>query len=65
MADDAGLITIRSKNITQPPLEQLEDGTRQLVKYANMLVPPLLVVGYGLLRWRRRVAVKRTLEAGV
>ena len=65
MADDAGLITIRSKNITQPPLEQLEDGTRQLVKYANMLVPPLLIVGYGLLRWRRRVAVKRTLEAGV
>lgn len=64
LADDAGLITIRSKNIAQPPLDVLEDGTKQAVKFANLLVPPFLVVGYGLLRWRRRTAFKRALEAG-
>ncbi len=64
LADDAGLITIRSKNVTQPPLEQLEDGTKQLIKYANLLLPPFLVIGYGLMRWRRRVSLKRSLEAG-
>lgn len=64
LADDAGLITIRSKNIVQPPLEQLDEGTKQWVKYANLLVPPLLVIGYGLFRWRRRAALKRSLEKG-
>jgi len=65
LADDAGLITIRSKDIAQPPLEQVSDGTRKLLKYGNLAVPPLLVVGYGLLRWRRRVSVKKSLEAQI
>lgn len=63
LADDAGLITIRSKNIVQPPLEKVSDGVRQTVKWGLMLVPPLLVIGYGLLRWRRRVNMRKILEA--
>jgi len=63
LADDAGLITIRSKNIAQPPLEQISDGTKKLLKYGNLLLPPFLVIGYGLLRWRRRVALKRSFES--
>ncbi len=62
LADDAGLITIRSKNVTPPPLEQVSDGTKQLVKYADLIGPPLLIIGYGLFRWRRRVAFKRAME---
>lgn len=62
LADDAGLITIRSKNIAQPPLEQVSDGTKKMVKYGNLILPPLLVIGYGLLRWRRRIALKRSWE---
>ncbi len=64
LADDAGLITIRSKNLAQPPLDVLDDGTKQAVKYANLLLPPLLVIGYGILRWRRRKALKRAIESG-
>ncbi|MBI2619405.1 MAG: Gldg family protein [Ignavibacteriales bacterium] len=63
LADDEGLITIRSKDVTQPPLEQVTDGTRRLLKYANVALPPLLVVTYGLFRWRRRRAFKRALES--
>jgi gliding-associated putative ABC transporter substrate-binding component GldG len=62
LADDAGLITIRSKDIVQPPLEQVADGTKKLLKYGTLLLPPFLVIGYGLLRWRRRIALKRSLE---
>jgi len=62
LADDAGLITIRSKNISQPPLEQVSDGTKRFLKYTNLLFPPLLIVGYGLIRWRRRVSLKKALE---
>ncbi len=62
LADDTGLITIRSKNVSQPPLEEVSDGTKKLLKYGNLIVPPLLIVGYGLFRWRRRVALKRAME---
>jgi gliding-associated putative ABC transporter substrate-binding component GldG len=65
LADDAGLITIRSKNVVQPPLEPISDGTRQLLKYTNLLLPPVLVIGYGLFRWRRRAAMKKSLEQQV
>jgi gliding-associated putative ABC transporter substrate-binding component GldG len=63
LADDAGLITIRSKDVSMPPLDQIADGTKKLLKYGDLLLPPLLVIGYGLLRWRRRVAFKRSMEA--
>jgi gliding-associated putative ABC transporter substrate-binding component GldG len=63
LADDAGLITIRSKDIAQPPLEQVSDGTKKILKYGALLFPPFLVIGYGLLRWRRRIALKRSLES--
>lgn len=62
LADDAGLITIRSKNLDTPPLAPVSDGMKPVVKYGNLIVPPLLVVLYGLYRWRRRLAKKKTLE---
>ncbi len=62
LADDAGLITIRSKNLAQSPLEQVEDGTKRILKYVNLLLPPLIVVSYGVFRWRRRAFLKRALE---
>ncbi|HTP12883.1 MAG TPA: Gldg family protein [Bacteroidota bacterium] len=65
LADDAGLITIRSKDVVQPPLEVVSDGTKKMLKYGDLFVPPLAVVAYGIFRWRRRVAVKRTLDTKV
>ena len=65
LADDAGLITIRSKNVTPPPLEQISDGTKQLVKNADLIGPPILIIGNGLLRWRRRVTFKKAMEERV
>ena len=62
LVDDAGLITIRTKELATPPLDQVSDGTKKAVKYANLVVPPVLVLGYGLVRWRMRQARKRALE---
>jgi gliding-associated putative ABC transporter substrate-binding component GldG len=62
MVDDAGLITIRTKDATLPQLDQVGDGTKKLIKYANLIVPPLLVLGYGAIRWRMRKARKKALE---
>jgi ABC-type uncharacterized transport system involved in gliding motility auxiliary subunit len=62
LADDTGLISIRSKNVSMPPLKDLGPGTKKLVKFSNMLVAPILVVLIGLLVWRRRVSRKRKCE---
>lgn len=59
LTDDAGLITIRSKNVALPSLEEVSDGTKETVKYGNLLAPPMIVIVYGLLRWRSRRARKR------
>ena len=62
LADDAGLITIRSKDVASPPLDQVSDGTKRAIKYANLIGPPLLIIAYGLFRWRKRVAFKKAME---
>ena len=62
LVDDAGLITIRSKDATLPALEQVSDGAKQTIKYGNLFIPPLAVIAYGILRWRLRKARKKALE---
>jgi gliding-associated putative ABC transporter substrate-binding component GldG len=54
LVDDAGLIAIRTREASAPVLEPVGDGTKKFIKYANLAVPPLLVIGYGLIRWRIR-----------
>jgi gliding-associated putative ABC transporter substrate-binding component GldG len=63
LADDAGLITIRSKNVATPPLDQVSDGTKRALKYTDLFGPPALIIAYGLFRWRRRIAFKKAMEA--
>jgi gliding-associated putative ABC transporter substrate-binding component GldG len=62
LMDDAGLITIRSKEASSPPLEPTSDGMKKTLKYADLGLPPLLVIAYGLARWRLRKARKKSLE---
>jgi ABC-type uncharacterized transport system involved in gliding motility auxiliary subunit len=63
LVDDAGLITIRSKDVSMPPLDQVSDGTKRVVKYGNLAVPPILVLAYGLYRWRVRKTRKKIMNA--
>jgi ABC-2 type transport system permease protein len=63
LVDDAGLITIRTKDVSVPQLEQVSDGTKKMLKYGNLVLPPLLILGYGLFRWRVRKARKKLMSA--
>jgi len=62
LVDDAGLITIRSKDVGLPPLEQVADGTKKALKYGNLVLPPALVLVFGLVRWRMRKSRKKAME---
>jgi ABC-type uncharacterized transport system involved in gliding motility auxiliary subunit len=58
LAQDEGLISIRAKNRLPPPLVFSSNGLRASVKYGNVVVLPILVAAYGVVRLlkRRRLA---------
>ena len=59
---DERLITIRSREVSSRPIGEVSDGTRRTVKYINMILPPVLVILFGLMRWRNRAARRKKLE---
>lgn len=52
LSDDTGLIDLRTKGITNRPLDQVEDGKKAFLKYLNFLLPVLLIIVYGIFRNR-------------
>jgi gliding-associated putative ABC transporter substrate-binding component GldG len=60
LVQDEDLIAIRSRDVTDRPLQPVSEPTKRLIKYGNILGSPLLVilVGVGLWQARRR----RTIE---
>ena len=58
LSDDTGLINLRTRGITSRPLAEVDDGTRNLYKYGNVLAPVLLILGLGFVR-RQRARKKR------
>jgi gliding-associated putative ABC transporter substrate-binding component GldG len=65
LSDDTGLIELRTKEITSRPLEALEDGERNFLKWLNFLLPISLVIVFGIarLQWRRNIR-KIRMEVG-
>jgi gliding-associated putative ABC transporter substrate-binding component GldG len=63
LADDAGLMTIRSKEAALLPLDPVSDGTKQSLKYIDLFAPPLMIIAYGIFRWRKRAAFKKLFAA--
>lgn len=59
LSEDEGLISIRSKEVTARPLQQLDDGTRSLVKALNIFLMPVIVVLFGVARWQIRKQQRR------
>jgi len=55
------LIALRSRQVQDRPLENLDPEVRGRVKLANLLGPPLLVILFGLFHWRRRAVRKRNV----
>jgi gliding-associated putative ABC transporter substrate-binding component GldG len=54
LGQDEALIGIRSKEIDYRPLAEVGDAARRVLKWVNILVPPILAVLAGLLWWRYR-----------
>ncbi|MEM7550216.1 MAG: Gldg family protein [Bacteroidota bacterium] len=55
LSDDTGLIELRTKGVTARPIEEVEDGTKNLLKYGNVLAPIFLILLYALYRRQRNL----------
>ena len=59
---DRELITLRSREITSRPLEDLEDAEKSRWKWINILLPSILVVGFGFIQLKRENGRAKILE---
>ena len=59
---DRELISLRSREITNRPLQELEDDEKARWKWINILLPSFLVVAFGGLRMRREKNRAKVLE---
>jgi ABC-type uncharacterized transport system involved in gliding motility auxiliary subunit len=64
LSDDTGLIALRTKGVTSRPLKaQLEDGTKTLVKYANFLIPIIIIVLFGIIRFQYKKKIRNIIKS--
>lgn len=54
LIQDEALLAIRTKTVEPRALRPSPEGLRPWIKYGNMIGPILLVMLFGLFRWRRR-----------
>ncbi len=64
LSDQTGLIELRTKGVTSRPIDQIEDGTKTLLKWINFLIPILLIIIFGFMRLQRKrnIRIKRMQE---
>ncbi|OGS20834.1 MAG: hypothetical protein A2252_00260 [Elusimicrobia bacterium RIFOXYA2_FULL_39_19] len=63
VSQDEALISIRSKGSPFRPLKKTSDFVRILVKYLAIFLMPVLVIGYGIYRWKARNTIKKNLKS--
>ena len=59
---DRELIALRSREITSRPLEELEDAEKSRWKWINILLPSILIVGFGFIQLKRENGRAKILE---
>ncbi len=63
LAKDESLIALRSRGITERPLQEVSEPTRQAIKAFNMLGGVVLLIAVGLFKWQYRKTRRRHLES--
>jgi gliding-associated putative ABC transporter substrate-binding component GldG len=53
LSDDTGLIELRTKGVSSRPIDEMDDATKTIIKYANFGLPLLFVLLYGMVRFQR------------
>ena len=59
---DRELIALRSREITTRPLQELDNGSKSTWKWINMLLPSILIIAFGIFRFRNENKRSEFLE---
>ncbi|MCP4633232.1 MAG: hypothetical protein GY855_09930, partial [candidate division Zixibacteria bacterium] len=59
LTQDKGMISIRSRSVSDRALDARSDGTKQFIKYTNIFAMPLLVIIFGIVRWQYKRSQKK------
>jgi gliding-associated putative ABC transporter substrate-binding component GldG len=59
LMDDTGLIELRTRNVESRPLDPLSDDSKTWIKLINLLLPIVLVIIYGLIRYQTRLRLRK------
>lgn len=63
MLADSALLEMRSRNFQDAPIDvDLSDTLRLMIKFGNIFGVPLLLILYGLIRWRLRESKRHNLN---
>ncbi len=54
LSDETGLINLRTKEVTSRPIKEMEDGKKTFLKWLNFLLPIILIIIIGLVRWQQQ-----------
>ncbi|MGC9343750.1 MAG: GldG family protein, partial [Bacteroidales bacterium] len=54
LTDETGLIDLRTKEVTSRPIKDIEDGRKTFLKWLNFLLPIIIIILVGLVRWQRQ-----------
>jgi hypothetical protein len=63
LADDIGLTQIRSKDVSEAPIEETSDASKKFIKYFNLIFPPAAVLLIGVFIWNKRKLKKKALQS--
>ncbi|MCE1165983.1 MAG: Gldg family protein [Bacteroidetes bacterium] len=63
LADDIGLTQIRSKDVSEAPIEETSDASKKFIKYFNLIFPPLAVLLIGIFVWNKKKLKKKALQS--
>jgi gliding-associated putative ABC transporter substrate-binding component GldG len=62
LSDDTGLVQLRTEGATERPIKEMTDTKRAIIKYLNFLLPILLAMVYGIVRFQRNRIIRLKRE---
>jgi ABC-type uncharacterized transport system involved in gliding motility auxiliary subunit len=61
LSEDPRIIELRTKRANSRPIRQPEESSIMLIKYANIMIPLILALAYGIYRLQRNINRQKKL----
>ncbi len=64
LSDETGLSELRTKGVTSRPIDPtLSESTKTILKYVNFLLPILIIIIYGVIRFQTKKKIRKQIQS--